>query len=96
MPSGGPSYLRLGIGVLAPEVRQLRALPAPDDLAGEYRGALDAVRDETSALRASLKRLRAGDDPVLAIKMLQQKLAPLEQSADLAWAKLAIPSCMDR
>jgi hypothetical protein len=93
VPAQGASYLRLGIAVLAPEVKELRALPAPGDQAGAYRGALKAVAAEMRALRSSLKGLKDGNDPVVAIKTLQQQLRPLEARADEAWRSLAIPAC---
>jgi hypothetical protein len=95
-PSGGISFLSRGIAALAPQQATLEALRPPADLAGEYRTALEASRMQLAALRVTLTELKAGNDPVDAIKSLQSKLSPLEAKGDAAWQSVGIPACADR
>ncbi len=92
MPGGGARFLTRGIAALRPELSQLRALSS----LGAYRQALDATAAELAALRSTLRGLRAGNDPVIAIKTLQLKLSPLEVRASEAWRALGIPACVNR
>ena len=92
-PSGEARFLTQGITVLTSEVRELDSLRSGNPT---FRGAVIEVGDEVAALRFSLKGVRSGNDPVVAIKTLQQKLAPLEHRADQAWNRLGITSCADR
>ncbi len=92
-PGGESAYLRRGIAALAPELIGLRGLHPPGDMAGRYREAMAATAAEVGALRATLKDLKAGNDPVVAIKTLQRKLTLPEGRAQSAWASLAIPTC---
>ncbi len=92
VPSGGQRFLTRGIAVLTPEVTELRELGAT----GTFRDAVAATSAELAALRFTLKGLRAGNDPVVAIKTLQQRLLPLEFKANRAWQRLGIPVCIQR
>jgi hypothetical protein len=96
LPSQGERFLSRGAAALAPELTALRRLRAPDDLAGDYRRALEATAGELGALRFTVTGLEAGNDPVVAIKTLQQRLAPREQTGDAAWRALKIPACSAR
>lgn len=91
-PSGGQRFLGLGIAVLAAEVRDLRAFGQNAPLGT----AVTAMAGELAALRSSLKGLRTGNDPVVAIKTLQQELEPLERRAIAAWRTLRVPACVSR
>ena len=93
-PSGESSYLRRGLAALGPELTNLRELHPPSDMAGRYRDATNATAAEVGALRATLKDLKAGNDPVIAIKTLQQHLTRPEGRARLAWQSLSIPACV--
>jgi hypothetical protein len=95
-PGGGISFLSRGIAALAPQQSTLQALHPPSDLAGNYRSALDASQKQLTALRSALTDLKAGSDPVTAVKSLQRKLSPLEAKGDAAWHSLGIPACADR
>ena len=90
--SGGPTFLRRGIAVLAREERRLRALHAR----GPVAAAMRALDGELAALRATVAGLRAGHDPVVAISALQPRLAPLELRANAAWRTLRVPGCVSR
>jgi hypothetical protein len=92
VPSAGQSFLSRGIAVLAPEVKELRELGAT----GTFRDAVTATSAELAALRFTLKGLRAGNDPVVVIKTLQQQLLPLETKANRAWQTLGIGACVSR
>ena len=63
---------------------------------GSLHVATLAMQGELAALRSSLKGLRAGNDPVVAIKTLQQQLIALEQRANGAWRTLKVPACVSR
>lgn len=95
-PSQGARFLRLGVAALAPEVTALGQLRPPRDLAGRYRRALAAGDGELRALRFSLRGLKAGDDPVVAIKTLQQQLELLETRGDRFWRSLDVFTCASR
>jgi len=91
-PSGGPRFLAQGIGVLAPEIRALRSLGDH----GPIQIAVSAMGAELAAMRSSLKGLHAGNDPVVAVKTLQQQLVGPEQRANTAWRTLRVPACVSR
>jgi hypothetical protein len=95
-PAGGEAFLTKGIAVLAPEYRQLQALRPPSDLAQVYTISLNAFGGKLAAIRAAVHNLDRGEDPVIAMKTLQQQLAPLESSEDGAWQALQVPACVTR
>jgi hypothetical protein len=92
VPSAGQRFLSGGIAALAPEVTELRELGAT----GTFRDGVTATSAELATLRSTLKGLRAGNDPVVAIKTLQQELLPLETKANRAWQTLGISACVSR
>lgn len=92
-PAGGTAFISHGLAALAPELAALQRLRAPSDMADDYRRALDATSAELAALRSTLKGLKAGNDPVVAIKTLQQQLTPVEAKAGAAWTALELPAC---
>jgi hypothetical protein len=96
LPSAGAPFLSRGIAALAPELAALTRLRPGGDAAQVYASALTASRQELAALRFTLRGLRAGNDPVVAIKTLQQRLAPLESQANDAWGSLGIEACATR
>jgi hypothetical protein len=96
LPSKGAPFLSRGIAALAPELTSLARLRPGGDAAKIYAGVLADSRQELQALRFTLKGLRAGNDPVVAIKTLQQRLAPLQSRADDAWGSLGIEACRTR
>lgn len=95
VPSEGATFLRRGIAALRLEVSSLAALHPSGELEVQFARARTATAQELKALQSSLKGLRAGNDPVVAIKTLQAQLAPLEKRASLAWQALQIPACVD-
>jgi hypothetical protein len=95
-PADAVRYLSHGITALTPQVTALRALPASGDLAKRYRSAVDAVDAELRELRSAVRGLKSGNDPVVAIKTLQERLAPLERRADASWRAIDIPACVSR
>jgi hypothetical protein len=93
LPTQGARFLNRGIAVLAPELAALKLLRPPSDMANDYKLALAASQGELQALRSALSGLKAGNDPVVAIKTLQQQLSPLESRAHVAWSSLDLPAC---
>jgi hypothetical protein len=92
----GEAFLRRGIAVLAPERRQLGSLTAPSEAADVYRAGVRALSGELAALRQATRALARQQDPVIAFRTLQQRLAPLESQADDAWQALQVPACTSR
>jgi hypothetical protein len=95
LPSEGAGFLRRGIAALAPEVAALAALHPEGEMGVHFRRAQTATEQELKALRSTLTGLKAGNDPIVAIKTLQAQLAPLEKQASGAWQALRIPACAD-
>ena len=89
-PAGGAAFLNHGIAAIDHEVAQLRALHAT----GTARTAVDGTAAELAALRFTLKGLHADNDPVITIKTLERRLAPIERRTNAAWRKLEIPACV--
>ncbi|MFL5824002.1 MAG: hypothetical protein ACJ764_11225 [Solirubrobacteraceae bacterium] len=94
--SSAPStrFLTAGIARLEVELRQLSRLTPSSDVAPVYRAGLKALADELSALRAAARAIRRGEDPAIAFRTLQRRLAPLESQAANAWEALQIPACV--
>jgi hypothetical protein len=92
-PGQEAAFLRRGIAALTPKLTALERLSAPGDMSGDYRDAVGATGAELAALRSTVKGLRAGNDPVVAIKTLQQELTPAEAKASSAWTTLGLPAC---
>jgi hypothetical protein len=90
----GADFLNRGIAALKPELAGLRALKAPDDVADVYQATLTAFSKQLDELEKTVRKLHAGEDPVVAWKTLQTKLAPLEATEDSAWRTLDIPACV--
>ena len=95
-PADATAYLSRGVAALTLELTQLRALHAPSDLAGDYRVAVAQAAAELTALRSAIKGLKTGDDPVVEIKTLQHRLAPLEARAGDAWRSVDVDACVSR
>ncbi len=91
-PDGGRHFLARGIAVLGPEIRALAGLGDH----GSLHAAVSAMQAEVTELRSALKGLRAGNDPVVAIKTLQQHLVGPERRANTAWRTLRVPACVSR
>ena len=95
LPSDGAAFLRRGIAALRPELTALAALHPDGERGKQFSRARTATEQELAALQSSLKGLKAGNDPVVAIKTLQAQLVPLERQATAAWLALKIPACID-
>jgi hypothetical protein len=92
-PANGQSFLQRGIAALAPAVTALHRLKPSSDLQGVYATALGATDRELALLRSALRGLKAGNDPVVAIKTLQNELGPAEDAAGRAWHEVDVPAC---
>lgn len=95
MPIAGSVFLKRGIAVLEPELAALERLRPGGGLAKNYTRALDATRAELAALQSTVNGLKAGNDPVVAIKTLQQQLLVLEPRTASAWAAVGVPACAE-
>ncbi len=93
--SGGQAFLKNGIAVIGPELRRLRALGAPKDVAEVYGAAVADLGAELAAIRRTIHALAQQQDPVIAFKALQQRLAPLESQATDDWQALEVPACVN-
>jgi hypothetical protein len=90
----GADFLSRGIAALKPELAGLRALHAPDDVADVYAATVKAFSKQLDELEKTVHKLHSGEDPVVAWKTLQTKLAPLEATEDGAWRTLGVPACV--
>ena len=79
--------------MLAPQVTALHGLRPSSDLQQQYTTAIRATDRELVLLRRALRGLRAGNDPVVAIKTLQDDLDPAEDAAARAWHAIEVPAC---
>ncbi|MFZ1994068.1 MAG: hypothetical protein WAU75_08155 [Solirubrobacteraceae bacterium] len=95
IPSEGAVFLRRGIAAVAPELAALSAMHPDGELGVHFRQAVSATEQELKVLQSSLRGLKAGNDPIVAIKTLQVQLAPLEAKSRAAWAALGVPGCAD-
>jgi hypothetical protein len=95
-PAGTRVFLERGVAALRPELAQLRALRPPSDVADVYSLALGAFSRKLMLLDDTIRGLGRGTDPVIAIKTLQQGLAPAESAENGAWQALEIPACLNR
>ena len=95
VPSQGASFLRRGIDALRPELVALSAMHPDGELGIHFRKARSATGQELTVLQSSLKGLKSGNDPIVAMKTLQTELAPLETQAGTAWRALGVPACAD-
>ncbi|MFZ0384377.1 MAG: hypothetical protein WAL22_01825 [Solirubrobacteraceae bacterium] len=92
-PAKGEQFLQRGIAALAPQVTALHRLKPSSELQDSYAGALRATDHELALLRSALRGLKAGNDPVVAIKTLQDELGPAEDAAGNAWRQVDVPAC---
>jgi hypothetical protein len=92
-PAKGQLYLQRGIAALAPAVTGLHRLRPDSNLQETYTTALRATDRELALLRRALHGLKAGNDPVVAIKTLQDELGPAEDAAARAWHEVEVPAC---
>jgi hypothetical protein len=93
VPSQGAGFVRRGVAALKPEVAALAALHPEGEMGVDFRRAQTATEQELKALQSTITGLKAGNDPIVAIKTLQAQLAPLEKQASAAWRALKIPAC---
>ena len=87
------AFLQRGIAALAPRVTALHKLNPSSDLESVYATAVGASDRELALLRSTLHGLQAGNDPVVAIKTLQNELGPAEDAAGRAWREVEVPAC---
>jgi hypothetical protein len=92
-PAKGQLFLQRGIAALAPQVTALHSLRPSSDLQEQYMTAMRATDRELALLRRALHGLQAGNDPVVAIKTLQDELGPAEDTAARAWHEVEVPAC---
>ena len=93
-PAKGQPFLQRGIAALAPQVTALHRLKPSDELQDSYAAALRATDRELALVRSALRGLKAGNDPIVAIKTLQDKLGPAEDAAGRAWHEVDVPACV--
>jgi hypothetical protein len=92
-PTKGEPFLQRGIAALAPQVAALHRLNPSSDLADAYGTAVRASDNELALLRRALHGMKAGNDPVVAIKTLQDDLGPAEDAAGRAWRDVEVSAC---
>ncbi len=95
-PQAGAAFLKRGTAVLKGELASLRGLRPPSALARTYEASLAAFSNKLDAVRAAVRGLEGGVDPVISIKSLQQQLGPIESAEDGGWRALGIAACVNR
>jgi hypothetical protein len=88
------TFLSAGAARLSAELKKLRRVGPPHDVADVYGAALAAQGQELVALRHAVQAIHRGEDPATAVKELGQRLSPLQSQANNAWQALQIPSCL--
>lgn len=96
VPARTATFLRQGVSVLGTELAQLHALKPPQEVADVYGIAIRTFSRKLHVLNGTLRRLSRGDDPIVTVKTLEHRLAPLESNEDGAWQALEIPACLNR
>jgi hypothetical protein len=92
-PADGQLFLQRGVAALAPAVTALDGLRPSNDLQQDYTAAMRATDRELALLRRALRGLQAGNDPVVAVKTLEDELEPAEDAAAHAWREAEVPAC---
>jgi hypothetical protein len=88
------TYLLAGAARLATELRALRRIAPPRDVADIFQAALSALAHELGALRSAVTAIHEGDDPAVAYRTLQQRIAPLRSQVNNAWQALEVADCL--
>jgi hypothetical protein len=96
VPSQTAAFLRRGIAVLGPELSALRAVRVPSEQSGPYSTAVGSIARELAILTDTARGLDRGADPLSTIKVLEDRLAPVEVAGDAAWRTLGVPACVAR
>jgi hypothetical protein len=94
-PAGGAAFLKRGVAVLEPELAGLKVLKPPTELAQVYSTSIGAFSQKVNAIKAAVRELGSGANPVTAMTALQQRLAPIELAEDGAWQALEVPACLN-
>ena len=58
--------------------------------------SITSFTKKLSYLTDTVHDLAGGEDPVIAMRTLQQDLAPVEKQEDGAWQTLQITACVNR
>jgi hypothetical protein len=94
-PAGGAAFLKRGIAVLTPAVAALKRLKPPPDVANVFENSVHGLEKQLDLVERTARYLRDAQDPVLAMKTLQQRLTPIEAGVDSGWRALEIPACIN-
>jgi hypothetical protein len=92
----GLPFLQRGLGVLRPELQNLKMLKPPSGLAAVYASSLNAFSGSLTVLDQAVRGLHSGTDPLLTMKALRERLVPLETRENDGWRQLEIPACVAR
>ena len=90
------TFLQRGVAVFTPELRQLRGLRAPSELASTYSTAMNALARKLTAVNAAITGINKGADPLDTLRTLERRLSPIESREDAAWHALGVPACLNR
>ncbi len=93
-PAAAVSFLRSGAGALRYELSGLRSLRPPNPIAGQYSSTIQGFAQQLGLVQDSVQQITHGEDPVIAVKLLQTRLGPLEAEQQTDWSQLGIPACM--
>jgi hypothetical protein len=92
----GAQFLRKGAAVLAAELRALRTLGPPSDLAARYNATVAEFGATVADVRTAIADIQHRGDAPGAFRVLELELAPILTREDSAWRALQIPACVSR
>jgi hypothetical protein len=95
-PTGSVAFLQRGIEVMTPELAKLRALRPASDVADVYSTSITAFTKKLAAMKDAVRDLNGGEDPIVAVKTLEQSVGPLVVAENGAWQALQLPACVSR
>jgi hypothetical protein len=93
-PTAGAQFLRRGAAVLAAELRALRMLGPPSDLATRYNATLAELGATVADVRTTIAGIQHGGDAPAAFRALELELAPILVREDASWTSLQIRACI--
>lgn len=95
-PAGGGRFLREARLQLATAQRRLRALKAPEELAGDYDRAVQLAAREVGLIWRHEQLIERGEDVIPTFRSLQQELGPVVVEENDLWRRLDVAACLRR
>lgn len=87
------AFLQQGIPIQEDYIAELRALDAPDELAGTYGEALDLLDQQQTAIKDAVARIEGGEDPLTVVGDVDSTITGLNDQADAKAKELGLTVC---